>query len=86
MVISKVLAAALAQKAARSQGASPQDASRAAAIATLFPNPLAGLVVARAIGKPRDQRRDPTGSDKVTAMAADSTAEPEARSTNKSKS
>ena len=82
MVISKVLAAALAQKAARSQGASPQDASRAAAVATLFPNPVAGLVVARALSR----RRDPKGSDGVPVVVAESTSEPEARSTNKSKS
>jgi hypothetical protein len=77
MVFARVLAAALAQKAARSQRATAKDASRAAALATLFANPVAGLVIARAMTKPAKPSDDTDGEQR--AMTETATA-PAARS------
>lgn len=37
---------------ARSAGATKSDSSRAGMIAAMFPNPLAGVLVARAVARP----------------------------------
>ena len=62
MANQRIMGALLARNAALSSGAPPAEASRAAMIGTIFPNPIAGALIGRALAKKGDVGK-PAGGD-----------------------
>lgn len=54
MANQQIMGALIARNAALSAGAPPAEASRAAIVATIFPNPIMGAVIGRALAKKGD--------------------------------
>lgn len=82
----QIMGALLARNAALSAGAPPAEASRAALIGTIFPNPIMGALVGRALArkgaddKPSDgssggQLPGPTADEQPLAGAVDELAD-----------
>ena len=61
MANQRIMGALLARNAALSAGAVPAEASRAAIIGTIFPNPIMGALVGRALARKGDDAGKPGG-------------------------
>ena len=67
MANQKIMGALLARNAALSAGAPPAEASRAAIIGTVFPNPIMGALIGRSLAKKSDVAKPSDGGkDKLT--------------------